>query len=278
MIFFTIIFGLLLLGSVFVVQESNAERCFPNAYPCILSRTTLDDLLDNKSMIIQHMDPVWVEEQKTLILHLFDNRVLDEWLLKDKSHLRVHWYHFLNGGVPWTNGEYVHEWWDSRIQQAKISPRKQLENGIDPKDIICKTEFLLVFKNDEKPSCVKIESIVKLYDRGWLLKYSRTLDYYQLGMEAARQAVMSGSTFSYDGINDSIKVQITSSRDSLPPMLGISGTFLTLHEGYGNRTEEKLEEEITNHTFEVSISQGIKVNSVIFDKKWDEVNQQWIGS
>lgn len=49
------------------------------------------------------------------------------------------------------------------------SPRHQLLDGVDIKDIICKLNLRLIHKaTDNSPACVKSESISKLIERGWM--------------------------------------------------------------------------------------------------------------
>jgi len=47
-------------------------------------------------------------------------------------------------------------------------PKQQLKNNIEPTDISCKTDLVLIFKaSDKSPACVKSTSVEKLIDRGW---------------------------------------------------------------------------------------------------------------
>lgn len=47
-------------------------------------------------------------------------------------------------------------------------PRKQLENGVSPEDIICKPGFSLVILHSEKPVCLSPTTILKLEERGYI--------------------------------------------------------------------------------------------------------------
>lgn len=54
------------------------------------------------------------------------------------------------------------------ITNSKLAPLKQIENGISPKDIECKEDMHLVFKNiDDSPACVKTTTVDKLIEREW---------------------------------------------------------------------------------------------------------------
>ncbi len=58
---------------------------------------------------------------------------------------------------------------DSKIINT-LSPKKQLEFGVTPVDIICKEGLELVFKSsDNSPVCVKPETAEKLIERGWTI-------------------------------------------------------------------------------------------------------------
>ena len=47
-------------------------------------------------------------------------------------------------------------------------PHVQIRNGIEPGNILCNEDLVLIFKStDNSPACVKPESIPKLIQRGW---------------------------------------------------------------------------------------------------------------
>jgi len=86
-----------------------------------------------------------------------------------------------------------------------------------------------------------------------------------------KQFIITGPTFSYDGIPGSLEIRITSS-DSSDSKFILEGKFKTLHSGYGNRANLDLSEDITNHIIQVSIVDE-KIISAIIDDQWDELNQ-----
>ncbi len=58
---------------------------------------------------------------------------------------------------------------DSKIINT-LSPKKQLEFGVTPVDIICKEGLELIFKSsDNSPACVKPATAEKLIERGWAI-------------------------------------------------------------------------------------------------------------
>jgi len=49
-----------------------------------------------------------------------------------------------------------------------LSPLKQIKNGVMSEDVVCKQDLQLTFKLDGQAACVKITSIEKLIQRGWV--------------------------------------------------------------------------------------------------------------
>jgi len=90
-------------------------------------------------------------------------------------------------------------------------------------------------------------------------------------IDFTRQFIITGPTFSYDGIPDSLEIEIVSADDSDSKFL-LKGKFNTLHAGYGNRENLNLPEDITLHTIIVSIVDE-KIISAVIDNQWDELNQ-----
>ena len=90
-------------------------------------------------------------------------------------------------------------------------------------------------------------------------------------IDFTRQFVMTSPTFSYDGIPNSLEIEIVSADDSDSKFL-LEGKFNTLHAGYGNRENLNLPEYITLHTIIVSIVDE-KIISAVIDNQWDELNQ-----
>lgn len=148
-------------------------------------------------------------------------------------------------------------------------------DGYYPLD--CRYDLKVVVKSsDLSLACVKLESIVKLYERNWLSKDPSALDYRILALEAARQFIISNPTFEFDGIENTLTLRIVSTRDSLPPIIGIEAKFSTEHAGYGNRTGQVLPQVITEHIMSIALGAGTKIGGATIDDSWDELNQKWI--
>ena len=157
-----------------------------------------------------------------------------------------------------------------------LSLKQQLENNVLPADIACKNDLKLVFKSTNgTPACIKLASMVKLYDRNWLSKHPKELDYNVLAEEASRQFIVSSPTFKFDGIKETLKIGYYAVRESLPPHVSIAVTFSSANEGYGDRTDQILTDSITNHTMTILVEGGTEIRSATIDKVWDELNQKW---
>ncbi|MCV0410429.1 hypothetical protein [Nitrosopumilus sp.] len=87
----------------------------------------------------------------------------------------------------------------------------------------------------------------------------------------AKQFIVSSPTFSYDGISDTLEIEIISSNVDDSKFF-LKGKFKTLHAGFGNRENLDLSEDITLHTIDVMIVDG-KIISAVIDNQWDELNQ-----
>jgi len=157
-----------------------------------------------------------------------------------------------------------------------LSLKQQLENNVLPADIACKNDLKLVFKSTNgTPACIKLASMVKLYERNWLSKHPHDLDYNVLAEEATRQFIVSSPTFKFDGIKETLKIGYYAVRESLPPHVSIAVTFSSVNEGYGDRSNQILTDSITNHTMTILVEGGTEIRSAIIDKVWDELNQKW---
>src|SRR5574342_1028957 len=94
-------------------------------------------------------------------------------------------------------------------------------------------------------------------------------------IDLARNFIVSGPTFSFDGVKDSVDVidpiesLVQSNSDKIEHRIHVA--FDSAHAGYGNRDDQVLAEVITHHTAEITISDG-KVVSAIIDNTWDEIN------
>ncbi len=170
----------------------------------------------------------------------------------------------------------IHESLADENSENALSIKQQLRNNVLPADIVCKKDLKLVFKSTTgSPACVNLESMIKLYERNWLSKSPKDLDYNFLAEETSRQFIVASPTFKFDGMKETLKIGYFAVRESLPPLVSITATFSSENEGYGDRTDQILTDSITNHTVIIGVGGGTEIRSAIIDDVWDELNQKW---
>lgn len=102
--------------------------------------------------------------------------------------------------------------------------------------------------------------------------------YEEGGMEKAiqkaREFAITHPTFSFDGIQQSLDVNLVSVIESKPPVYVVQLSFDSVHTGYGNRIGQTLKDVTTYHVMKVMVS-DYGIGSAIIDGMWDEFNQKW---
>jgi len=93
-------------------------------------------------------------------------------------------------------------------------------------------------------------------------------------MAKAREFVKTHPTFSFDGIPESLEINLVSVISGNMPLYQVQADFDSTHSGYGDRTGQRVEEKTTSHTMMVMIS-DLGAGSAIIDGVWDEFNQNW---
>ena len=157
-------------------------------------------------------------------------------------------------------------------------PLKQVAQGIAPGDVICKEGLELIIKNNGSPACVRLETTVKLEERGWGVMpppCCKTMPHTfttEAVLGIAQEFIESSSTFAFDGIKETLSLELVAIRESFPEQYVIEADFDSLHGGYGDRTDEMVIQVITPHSMNLVVING-EVTSAILDGKWDELNQ-----
>ncbi|MGQ0796106.1 MAG: hypothetical protein ACT4N5_08005 [Nitrosopumilaceae archaeon] len=90
----------------------------------------------------------------------------------------------------------------------------------------------------------------------------------------ARKFTMTHPTYAFDGIPESLKLNLVSVIDEKIPVYIVQVNFDSSHVGYGNRTGQFNVDKVTPHTMIVMVS-DLGVGSAIIDGVWDEFNQDW---
>lgn len=94
----------------------------------------------------------------------------------------------------------------------------------------------------------------------------------QSSQRTAKNFLLDGPTFKFDGITDTLKLVSTDTLKS-PYSWEFFFEFECSHSGYGERSGQSLLQVITPHTALVRVIEG-KVVEAIIDNKWDELEQE----
>ncbi len=89
----------------------------------------------------------------------------------------------------------------------------------------------------------------------------------------AKQFVMDEPTFKFDGMEGTLKVELSEGGD--PAIATVE--FTSRQAGYGDRTGMMLAQVLTPHECILKISGG-QVQSAVMDGKWDMISQKEIGA
>lgn len=90
--------------------------------------------------------------------------------------------------------------------------------------------------------------------------------------KTAEEFVRSSQTFSYDGMEETLKL-VNTMQPRCPYCWVFVYEFTSRQAGYGNREGMMLAQVITPHQAAISIEQG-ELKSAIMDEKWDMVRQE----
>jgi len=157
-----------------------------------------------------------------------------------------------------------------------LSPLKQVSDGIDIQDVQCKKDitkgYILSLTQDNKPVCVTAKSFIELKNRNWLSPDS----YKVFALNTAKKFIESTPRFSNDGVVGSLKLTVSSMRESLPPVVSVRGSFNLHSPGYANNTHVFGNNETYHHEIEMIITQNNKIHSAIIDDTWDEIGQRFL--
>lgn len=165
---------------------------------------------------------------------------------------------------------------DSLVHDVKVvSPLQQIKSGVAPDKISCNDGLILVKRISNDPACIKSTSVYSLFSRNWILPES--VDFNNIALTVAEWFVKTGPTFAFDGIKDTLRLEITQIRESFPEQFVIKADFDSSHGGYGDRADQMMTQVITLHTMELTVANG-KVMTAIIDGKWNEVNQVLLSS
>ena len=89
----------------------------------------------------------------------------------------------------------------------------------------------------------------------------------------ATQFLKGSPTYSFDGIEGSMKVEEVVIAESYPIQYFITISFDCSHAGYGDRTGEILAQVITSHKVRLTVVSE-EVQGAVIDGEWDEINER----
>ena len=98
-------------------------------------------------------------------------------------------------------------------------------------------------------------------------------DTSENAVEIALEWLRNAPTFSFDGIEGSMKVEEVVIAESYPIQYFITISFDCSHAGYGDRTGEILAQVITSHKVRLTVVSE-EVQGAVIDGEWDEINQR----
>jgi hypothetical protein len=91
--------------------------------------------------------------------------------------------------------------------------------------------------------------------------------------DVALSFIRSNPTFSFDGIDATLKVVDSVDLKSNPVQHVVTLSFSCLSSGYGNRAAKPMLQVITPHIAIITVVEG-QVTNAVYDDQWDELNQQ----
>lgn len=153
----------------------------------------------------------------------------------------------------------------------QLSPAKQIFYGKLGESITCRDGLVIITKYNGNAACVKPTSVYPLLQRGWASQ--EKTDTAAMSLDVATWFVKTSPTFGFDGMEETLKVQIVTVRESYPEQYEIEATYSSRHAGYGDRTGMVMAQVITPHTLKMVVSSG-NIVSAIMDEEWDELNQK----
>ena len=157
-------------------------------------------------------------------------------------------------------------------------PLKQMKQGIPPSEVICNEGLQLIMRNGGSSACVRLETAIKLEERGWgvvpppCCKDMPHTFTTEAVLGIAQEFIKSSPTFAFDGIEETLSLELVAIRESFPEQYVIEADFESLHGGYGDRADEMVIQVITPYSMNLVVING-EVTSAILDGKWDELNQ-----
>ena len=146
------------------------------------------------------------------------------------------------------------------IDEKISTPRHQIESGVKLQDVRCKEDrhkgYVLALRNDNQPVCVMASSYEKMLDRKTISEKS----FETIALEAARDYVLSNQDISSSIVDDSLKLYVYMTRNSIPPAFIIKGSFESTTPLYDDSTS-------LTHDIEITLVQYNKIHYAQLDNE-----------
>lgn len=129
---------------------------------------------------------------------------------------------------------------------------------------------------DGSPETANIQKSIFIHEK----KNNPTLvslyedDGMSKAIQNAKQFATTHPTFVFDGMPESLDVNLVSIIQTEMPWYIVQVSFDSAHPGYGDRSGQVLSDVTTHHTLRVMMS-DYGLGSAIMDGVWDEFNQNW---
>lgn len=153
-------------------------------------------------------------------------------------------------------------------------PLKQIANGVSKNNIECTTDItnkhvLMLKKSDGKPVCISHKHILSLQKRGYIDEDSFTKFAIMTGEQFAQSLTQKGGVQNLD-------LRHYGQRDTLPPHVGVAGTFESDRQLYPNAKES--ENGIYKYTIGMSVQNINTIHKAVLDNKWDLLGEKFVDS
>ena len=179
------------------------------------------------------------------------------------------------------DGKPRHDYFDVPIGQSIL---KQHKSGIPDDELRCyDNSKTLAFKIDGSPSCLTPKALFKLLERGWVapkqyeplpdMENPNGLHHSEIAFNGAENFLESAPTFVFNGEPEGFGNKGFIQTDSFLYLL--DGDFTSKYPGYGDRTGQKISEQVTRHHMAFLIRHGV-VEYAVMDNQWDMINQERI--
>ncbi len=152
-------------------------------------------------------------------------------------------------------------------------PLKQIANGILKNNIECTTDItnrhvLMMKKSDGRPVCISHEHILPLQKRGYIDENSFTKFAIMTGEQFVQSLTQEGNSV------QNLDLRYYGQRDTLPPHVGVAGTFESDKQLYPNSKES--ENGIYKYIIGMSVQSINTIHKAVLDNKWDLLGEKFV--